>query len=295
MKESAIFYLYMLKEVDGKYIMTPSTSPENGVIINGKKVFTLPYATMTQSIIEDLFKNVSKAANILGIEDDFTKEINLKKDKIGIYKVGSKGQLLEYDKEYEEEDIHHRHVSHLYALYPADLITTDKTKELANACRQTLEIRGDESRGWSMGWKVNLWARLKDGDRAMKLVKTQLTCVEPNNKINYSEGGGTYPNMFDAHPPFQIDGNYGVCAGIAQMFLQCENDEIKILPALPSEMKDGYIKGLLAKGNITVDIEWKNSKLSKLKLVTPIKQTAIIVIDGKSQVITLEPNKEYIL
>lgn len=295
MKESAIFYLYMLKEVDGKYIMTPSTSPENGVIINGKKVFTLPYATMTQSIIEDLFKNVSKAANILGIEDDFTKEINLKKDKIGIYKVGSKGQLLEYDKEYEEEDIHHRHVSHLYALYPADLITTDKTKELANACRQTLEIRGDESTGWSMGWKVNLWARLKDGDRAMKLVKTQLTCVEPNNKINYSEGGGTYPNMFDAHPPFQIDGNYGVCAGIAQMFLQCENDEIKILPALPSEMKDGYIKGLLAKGNITVDIEWKNSKLSKLKLVTPIKQTAIIVIDGKPQVITLEPNKEYIL
>ena len=295
MKQSAIFYLYMLKEVDGKYIMTPSTSPENGVIINGEKVFTLPYATMSQSIIEDLFKNVSRAASILGIDDDFTKEINLKKDKIGIYKIGSKGQLLEYDKEYEEEDIHHRHVSHLYALYPADLITTDKTKELADACRQTLEIRGDESTGWSMGWKVNLWARLKDGDRAMKLVKTQLTCVEPNNKINYSEGGGTYPNMFDAHPPFQIDGNYGVCAGIAQMFLQCENDEIKILPALPSEMKDGYIKGLLAKGNIKVDIEWKNKGLSRLKLVTPIKQTAIIVIDGKTQVVALEPNKEFIL
>ena len=295
MKESAIFYLYMLKEVNGKYIMTPSTSPENGVIIDGKKVFTLPYATMTQSIIEDLFKNISKSAEILGISDEFTAEINQKKDRIGIYQVGSKGQLLEYDKEYEEEDVHHRHVSHLYALYPADLITTDKTADLANACRQTLEIRGDESTGWSMGWKVNLWARLKDGDRAMKLVKTQLTCVEPNNEINYCGGGGTYPNMFDAHPPFQIDGNYGVSAGIAQMFLQCENDQIKILPALPSEMKDGYIKGLLAKGNITVDIEWKNNKLSKLKLVTPIKQTAIIVIDGKTQAVELEPNKEFIL
>ena len=146
-----------------------------------------------------------------------------------------------------------------------------------------------------MGWKVNLWARLKDGDRAMKLVKTQLTCVQPGNKIKYSEGGGTYPNMFDAHPPFQIDGNYGVCAGICQMFLQCENGQIKILPALPSEMKEGYIKGLLAKGNITVDIEWKENKLSSLKLVTPIKQTAIIVIDGKAQEIELMPNEEYIL
>ncbi|MBQ8546388.1 MAG: glycoside hydrolase family 95 protein [Clostridia bacterium] len=293
MKESALFYLFMLKEKDGKYIMTPSTSPENGVIIDGQKVFTLPYTTMTQSIIEDLFTNISKSAEILGIDDDFVKEVNEKKDRVGIYQIGSQGQLLEYDKEYEEEDVHHRHVSHLYALYPADIITTDKTKELAEACRQTLEIRGDESTGWSMGWKVNLWARLKDGDRAMKLVKTQLTCVAPNNEINYSEGGGTYPNMFDAHPPFQIDGNYGVCAGIAQMFLQCENNKIKILPALPREMDKGYIKGLLAKGNITVDIEWEKNKLKNLKLVTPIKQTAIINIDGKDTTIQLEAGKEY--
>jgi alpha-L-fucosidase 2 len=248
---------------------------------------------MTQSIVEDLFKNISKSAEILNIDDDFTKEINDKKDKVGIYQIGSKGQLLEYDKEYEEEDVHHRHVSHLYALYPADLITTEETKDLADACRQTLEIRGDESTGWSMGWKVNLWARLKDGDRAMRLVKTQLTCVEPNNKINYSEGGGTYPNMFDAHPPFQIDGNYGVCAGIAQMFLQCEDGKVKILPALPTEMKEGSIKGLLAKGNITVDIEWKNNKATSVKLVTPFKQTAIINIDGVDKTVELKPNQIY--
>ncbi len=295
MKESAKFYLSVMVNYNGKWIVTPSTSPENGVIVDGEVIHLTPYTTMTQSIAQDLFINVIKSADILGIDDDFVKEIKEKVNDIGIYQIGSQGQLLEYDKEYEEEDVHHRHVSHLYALYPADLITTDKTKELAEACRQTLEIRGDESTGWSMGWKVNLWARLKDGDRALKLVKNQLTYVPAGNDINYSEGGGTYANMFDAHPPFQIDGNYGVTAGIAQMFLQCENSKIKILPALPSEMKEGYIKGLKAKGNITVDIEWKNSKLSRLKLVTPIKQTAIINIDGKDNSIMLEPNQEYII
>ncbi len=295
MKESAKFYLSVMVNYNGKWIVTPSTSPENGVIVDGEVIHLTPYTTMTQSIVQDLFINVAKSADILGIDDDFVKEIKEKVNDIGIYQIGSQGQLLEYDKEYEEEDTHHRHVSHLYALYPADLITTDKTKELADACRQTLEIRGDESTGWSMGWKVNLWARLKDGDRALKLVKNQLTYVPAGKDINYSSGGGTYANMFDAHPPFQIDGNYGVTAGIAQMFLQCESSKIKILPALPSEMKEGYIKGLKARGNITVDIEWKNSKLSHLKLVTPIKQTAIINIDGKDNSITLEPNQEYII
>ncbi len=295
MKEGAKFYLSVMVNYNGKWIITPSTSPENGVIVDGEVIHLTPYTTMTQSIVQDLFINIIKSADILGIDDDFVKEIKEKVNDIGIYQIGSQGQLLEYDKEYEEEDVHHRHVSHLYALYPADLITTDKTKELADACRQTLEIRGDESTGWSMGWKVNLWARLKDGDRALKLVKNQLTYVPAGKDINYSAGGGTYANMFDAHPPFQIDGNYGVTAGIAQMFLQCESSKIKILPALPSEMKEGYIKGLKAKGNITVDIEWKNSKLSHLKLVTPIKQTAIINIDGKDNSITLEPNQEYII
>lgn len=295
MKESARFYLDMMVMHNGKWILTPSTSPENAVIINGETVHTTLYTTMTQSIIQDLFTSISKGAEILGENDDFVKEIREKLPNVGIYKIGSHGELLEYDEEYEEEDVHHRHVSHLYAMYPAGLISTDTTKELADACRQTLEIRGDESTGWSMGWKVNLWARLKDGDRAYKLVKNQLNFVEPNAELKYSQGGGTYANMFDAHPPFQIDGNFGVAAGIAQMFLQCEDGKIKILPALPSEMKNGKIKGLLAKGNIKVDIEWKNSKLSRLELVTPTAQTAIINVEGVDKTVTLTANEKFIL
>ena len=296
MKECAKFYLSVMKEWNGKYIVTPSTSPENSYILDGKLIYLARYTTMSQSIVEDLFKNISKVAKILGIDDDFTKEIEAKKDKLGIYEKGSEGQLLEYDGEFEESDIYHRHVSHLYGFYPADVITTENNPDVANMVRRSLERRGDEGTGWSMGWKVCLWAKLKDGDHALKLVKNQLRFMpaKPDDGVDMWHSGGTYANMFDAHPPFQIDGNYGVCAGIAQMFLQCEDGKIRILPALPREMKEGSIKGLLAKGNIKVDIEWKNNKLSYLKLVTPIKQTAIINIDGADKTVELEANKEYI-
>ena len=295
MKKAAEFYLSVMEFQNGKWIVTPSTSPENASIIDGKAVTVFPYTSMTQGILEDLFTNIVKSAEILGINDEFVGEIKERLPYLNVYEIGSKGQLLEYDKEYKEEDVHHRHVSHLYGLYPANLISTEKTPKLADACRQSLEIRGDESTGWSMGWKVNLWSKLKDGDRALKLVKTQLTFVNPQSKLNYSEGGGTYANMFDAHPPFQIDGNFGVVAGITQMFLQSEDDKIKILPALPSEMKNGKIKGLLAKGAITVDIEWKNSKATEVTLVTPFEQTAIINIDGIDREVNLVPNQKTIV
>ena len=295
MKEAAKFYLSVMEEYNGRYILTPSTSPENSYNEGDHWIYLSKYTVMSQSIIEDLFKNISKSAKILGIEDDFTRKIDERKDKIGIYEKGSEGQLLEYDGEYEETDIYHRHVSHLYGFYPADLITTDNNPEVAQMIRRSLERRGDEGTGWSMGWKVNLWAKLKDGDHALKLVKNQLRFMpaRPDNSVDMWHSGGTYANMFDAHPPFQIDGNYGVCAGIAQMFLQCEDGKIKILPALPSEMQKGSIKGLLAKGNIKVDIEWENNKLKSLKLVTPIKQTAIINIGGRDTEVSLEPNIAY--
>ena len=296
MKESAEFFLSIMEESDGKWIVTPSTSPENSYILDGKYTYLAKYAVMSQSIVEDLFKNLSKSAKILGIDDEFIREINAKKDHIGIYKKGSEGQLLEYDEEFEESDVYHRHVSHLYGFYPADVITTENNPEVSQMVKRSLERRGDEGTGWSMGWKVCLWARLKDGDHAMKLVKNQLRFMpaRPDSTVDMWHSGGTYANMFDAHPPFQIDGNYGVCAGIAQMFLQCEDGKIKILPALPSEMKNGSIKGLLAKGNIKVDIEWKDNQLSYLKLVTPIKQTAIINIDGADHAVELCANEEYI-
>ena len=296
MKECAKFYLSVMKEVDGKWLVTPSTSPENSYMLNGVQIYIAKYTTMSQSIVEDLFKNISKCADVLGIDDEFTKEINEKKDKIGIYKEGGEGQLLEYDDDFEEFDIYHRHVSHLYGFYPADVITTENNPRVAQMVRRSLERRGDEGTGWSMGWKVCLWARLKDGDHALKLVKNQLRFMpsKPDEGNDMWHSGGTYANMFDAHPPFQIDGNYGVCAGIAQMFLQCEDGKVKILPALPSDFAKGSIKGLLAKGNIKVDMEWENNKLTYLKLVTPIKQTAIINIDGCDKTVELEANKEYI-
>ncbi len=296
MKESAKFYLSIMEKDGENWIVTPSTSPENSYWLDGKQTYVAKYAVMSQSIVEDLFKNVSKAAKILGIDDDFVKEINARKDYIGIYKAGSEGQLLEYDEDFQEYDIYHRHVSHLYGFYPADVITTENNPKVAEMVRRSLERRGDEGTGWSMGWKVCLWAKLKDGDHAMKLVKNQLRYMpaKPDPNVDMWHSGGTYANMFDAHPPFQIDGNYGVCAGIAQMFLQCEDGKIRILPALPSEMKKGSIKGLLAKGNIKVDIEWENNELSYLKLVTPIKQTAIINIEGADHAVELEANEEYI-
>lgn len=297
MKEAAKFYLSIMEKQGDNWLIFPSTSPENSYVEDKKWIYIAPYTVMSQSIVEDLFINISKSAKILGIDDDFTKTINERKDQLGIYKAGSLGQLLEYDYEVEEVDPQHRHVSHLYAFYPADIITTENSPEIAEMVKNSLLRRGDEGTGWSMGWKVNLWAKLKDGDRALKLVKNQLRYMpaEPDDSVDMWHAGGTYANMFDAHPPFQIDGNYGVCAGIAQMFLQCEDGKVRILPALPSEMKNGSIKGLLAKGNIKVDIEWKNNKLSGLKLVTPIKQTAIINIDGKDMAVSLEPNVAYTL
>lgn len=294
MKKAAEFYLSIMEYRNGKWIVTPSTSPENACIIDGKAISVFPYTVMTQSIIEDLFTNILKSAEILGVNDEFTKEIKEKLPCVNVYEIGSKGQLLEYDKEYIEEDVHHRHVSHLYGLYPANLISTEKTPELSKACRKTLELRGDESTGWSMGWKVNLWAKLKDGNRALSLVKRQLTFVPSNCGVQVT-GGGTYANMFDAHPPFQIDGNFGVTAGITQMFLQCEDDKIKILPALPDEMKSGKIYGLLAKGNIKVNIEWKNGKPILLELLSPSEQNVIVTVDGVEKKVALKQNQKTVV
>lgn len=265
MRESARFFLDMLvSDKDGFLIFAPSTSPENSFNYHGKNVAVSQTTTMTMSIIKELFTNLISAAEKLGISDETVNEAKEKLPKLLPFKTGSEGQLLEWYDDEKETELHHRHKSHLYGLHPANLITPDETPELANACRRSLERRGDNGTGWSLGWKINMWARLWDGDHALKLLKMQLNPVSPS-KMQY-HGGGTYPNLFDAHPPFQIDGNYGYVSGVCEMLLQSREGKIFLLPALPSEWKNGNVSGLKAIGNIGVDISWENGELKDYTL-----------------------------
>ncbi|MBO5111611.1 MAG: glycoside hydrolase family 95 protein [Clostridia bacterium] len=295
MKGAAEFYLDTMIQDGDHYIICPTTSPENAYYhTETSRVSLARHAAMTQGILMDLFGNLSEAAKILGIDDDFVKEVRAKLPTFNTYEIGSEGQLLEYDKDYKENDIYHRHTSHLYGLYPGESITTEATPELAEACRVTLQRRGDVSTGWSMGWRVCLWAKLKDGDHSLQLVKNQLKFVDPSNDAVW-KGGGTYANLFDAHPPFQIDGNYGVCAGITLMLLQCENGKIRILPALPSDFKNGSVSGLKAKGDITVDIVWENNALKSYSLESPVDQTVTVATPAGEVTVDLVAGKKVTL
>lgn len=288
MRKAAEFYLDIMSEYEGKLVLAPGTSPENGFIYQGKTCNVARYSTMSMSIARELFENCIKSCEILGIDSDFAATLKDTIANMADFKIGSDGQLLEYDDDYPEHEPHHRHVSHLYALHPARLITVDETPELAKACRRTLERRGDNGTGWSLGWKINFWARLMDGDHALKLIELQLRPVKSIG-VNYTKGGGTYENLFDAHPPFQIDGNFGFVSGITEMLMQSYNGKIYILPALPSKWKNGKVSGLLAKGNVIVDIEWNDGKAASYSLEGKGKFT--VIVGGKETEVELNGEK----
>ncbi|CAG4993390.1 hypothetical protein DYBT9275_01161 [Dyadobacter sp. CECT 9275] len=283
MKEATLFWMdYLSEDENGKLVSSPSYSPEHGGISTG--------ATMDHEIAWDILTNTIEAAKVLDTDQAFAAQAQKIKDKILPLKIGRWGQLQEWKEDVDDSTSKHRHVSHMFGLHPGKQISLTKTPAEAQAARVSLNARGDDGTGWSLAWKVNFWARLQDGNRAYKLFRSVLRPVGDTG-TNMSNGGGSYPNLLCAHPPFQLDGNMGSTAGVAEMLLQSQAGILEILPALPQAWKSGEVKGLKARGNITVDEKWEAGQLVSVKLVSPDSQKQTLRYGTKTVTVTLVKGK----
>ncbi len=281
MKGAAAFFdSFLVKDpATGYLISAPSNSPENGGLVAGP--------TMDHEIIKDLFRNTIEAAALLHVDAAFSKELNAKLQRIAPYQVGMYGQLQEWMQDIDDTSNKHRHVSHLWAVYPGSELNWDATPDLMKAARQSLLYRGDAATGWSLAWKINYWARFKDGDHAYKLLQMLLSPAGSN--------AGSYPNLFDAHPPFQIDGNFGGAAGVGEMILQSHTTYIDLLPALPSAFPDGKVNGICARGGFILNISWKNGQLQQVALSSLAGKEARLRYGNKVAELHTQKGKQYIL
>ena len=296
MKGAAEFCLgWMVLDKNGNLITSPSTSPENQYkLADGFVGATMYGGTADLAMIRECFDKTIKASKVLNIDAEFRKKLETALSKLHPYQIGKKGNLQEWYFDWEDNDPKHRHQSQLFGLFPGDHITPLKTPDLAEASKKTLEIKGDETTGWSKGWRINLWARLWDGNRAYKMFRELLRYVDPDGKKTATprRGGGTYPNLFDAHPPFQIDGNFGGAAAVAEMLVQSDENEIRLLPALPDAWEHGYVKGICARGGFELEIIWNNKKPEKVIVSSKKGGKTTLIFGDKKQDVILKKGEE---